>query len=70
MQDFTSQPAILRLSVHAQLSDDKEQLMASREISLREPMQQQSPYAGVVAANDAVAKALKEIVNLTLEHAR
>ena len=70
MQDFTVRVAMLSLSLHVQLSDDKDRVIVSREISLREPMHQQSPYAGVLAANEAAAKALQEIVGLLLENAR
>lgn len=71
MQDFTSEPATLRLSLRLQLSDDTaNRVVAIKEISLREPMQQKTPYAGVVAANDAAAKALQEIAGFVLEMAR
>lgn len=68
-QDFASEPAALRLSLRLRLSDSAaERLVATREISLREPMQQRTPYAGVVAANDAMAKALQEMARFVLEN--
>lgn len=67
-QDFTSEPAVLHLSLRFQLSDDAaNRIIATKEILLREPMQQRTPYAGVVAANDAAAKALKEMASFVLE---
>lgn len=62
-QDFTTEPATLRLALHFQLIDGaSNRVVATREILMREPMQQKAPEAGVVAANDAIAKALQEVV--------
>jgi cholesterol transport system auxiliary component len=67
-QDFTSEPATLQLSLRLQLSNDAaNRVIATKEISLREPMQQRTPYAGVVAANDATAKALQKVAEFVLE---
>jgi cholesterol transport system auxiliary component len=69
-QDFTSEAATLQLSLRFQLSDGAtNRVIATKEISLREPMQQKTPYAGVVAANDATAKALQELAKFVLEKA-
>jgi cholesterol transport system auxiliary component len=69
-QDFTSGPPALRLSLRLRLSDDTaNRLVATREITLREPMQQKAPYAGVIAANDATAKALLEVARFVLDKA-
>jgi cholesterol transport system auxiliary component len=69
-QDFTSEPAALRLSLRLRLSDDAaNRVIATKEISLREPMRQKTPYAGVVAANEATAKALQEVAKFVLEKA-
>lgn len=69
-QDFTTQPAELRLSLRLRLSDGAaDRVVATRDISLREPMQEATPYAGVVAANDATAKALREAARFVLEKA-
>jgi cholesterol transport system auxiliary component len=70
IQDFTSQPATLLLSLRLQLTDHTAtHVIATKEISLREPMQQKTPYAGVVAANEATAKALQEVAVFVLEEA-
>jgi cholesterol transport system auxiliary component len=67
-QDFTSEPAVLQLSLRFQLNDGAaNRVIATREISLHEPMQQKTPYAGVVAANNALAKALQELAGFVLE---
>jgi len=69
-QDFTAQPATVLLSVRVQLSDaSAAHVIAAKEISLREPMQQSTPYAGVTAANQATAKALQELAVFVLDTA-
>jgi len=70
VQDFTLVSASLRLSLQLRLSDyATDRVVATKEIALREPMLQKTPYAGVVAANDATARALQEIAAFVLEHA-
>ncbi len=70
VQDFSLEPATLRLTLHLRLTDDTaNRVVASKEISLSEPMREKAPYAGVVAANDAMAKALQEIAVFVLEKA-
>ena len=67
LQDFTSQPATLRLVLRAQLSDDATgRVIASREVVLREPLSQETAEAGVIAANRATARALQEVVTFVL----
>jgi cholesterol transport system auxiliary component len=61
-QDFTSQPATLQLTLRVQLTSvAANQVIGTKEISVREPMQERTPYAGAVAANDATAKALAQL---------
>lgn len=70
VQDFTPERAVLQLVLRLRLADGATgELLANREISLREPMQQRTPYAGVVAANDATATALREIAQFVLDNA-
>lgn len=70
-QDFSATPATLQLSLRFQLSDGAtNRIIATTEVSLREPMQQRTPYAGVVAANDATAKALQQLAKFVLEKIR
>jgi cholesterol transport system auxiliary component len=67
-QDFTSNPAALQLSMRFQLSaETTNQIVAAREISVREPMLERTPYAGVVAANNALAKLLRELAKFVIE---
>ena len=68
-QDFTTVPATLNFSLRVQLVDGaSNRIISSRVISLREPMLQETPYAGVVAANDATAQALQQIAGFVLEN--
>ncbi|WP_078085609.1 ABC-type transport auxiliary lipoprotein family protein [Microbulbifer mangrovi] len=68
MQDFTATPATLHLLLRVQLIDGKStRIIASRTISVYEPMLHVSPSAGVVAANDAAANALQETAQFVLE---
>ena len=69
-QDFTSDPATLDLSMRFQVSREAtNQIIATKEISVREPMREKTPYAGVVAANDATAKLLQELARFIVETA-
>ena len=66
--DFTSEPAALRLALRFQLSDGASgRIVATKDVEMREPMQQKTPYAGIVAGNDATAKALLELARFVLE---
>lgn len=68
--DFTSEPAALQLSLRFQLSEGAtDRIVAIKEVSIREPMREKTPYAGVVAGNDASAKALLELATFVLEKA-
>jgi cholesterol transport system auxiliary component len=68
--DFTSEPAAVQLSLRFELSEVAPgRIVAIKEISIREPMQQKTPYAGVIAANEATAKALLELARFVLDTA-
>ncbi|MBB5210500.1 ABC-type transport auxiliary lipoprotein family protein [Microbulbifer hydrolyticus] len=70
-QDFTSVPATLVFSLRVQLVDGtSNRVIAGETLSLREPMREETPYAGVVAANIAVANALRQVAEFVLEDAR
>jgi cholesterol transport system auxiliary component len=61
-QDFDVEPASFQLDLRVQLTiEPGNHVLATKEIRVREPMRQRTAYAGVVAANDATAKALKEL---------
>ena len=69
VQDFTQDAPVLRLSLRAVLSDEAaNRTIATREWTLREPMPHKSPAAGVLAANQAVARVLPELASFVLEH--
>jgi cholesterol transport system auxiliary component len=51
-----------------QLSDATSRIIATKSVSLQQPLDQESPYAGVVAANNTAAKALLEVAKFVLEN--
>jgi cholesterol transport system auxiliary component len=62
LQDFTAEPAALQLTLRVQLiAEAGNEVLGTKEISVREPMREKTPRAGAVAANDAMANALKEL---------
>jgi cholesterol transport system auxiliary component len=65
-QDFTTEPAAVRLSLRLQLSDSTGQIIATREIELREPLHEKTSYAGVIATNHVTAEALQEVAGFVL----
>ncbi len=68
-QDFTAEPPALRLSLRLQLSSEGANgKTVTREISIQEPMQAKTPGAGVIAANEATAKALQEVAGFLLQN--
>ena len=68
VQDFSSEPVVVRLSIRVQLINGKSnQLIADKKISLTETMQEKTPYAGVVASNEAMAKALQQTAGFVLD---
>ncbi|MFL9896636.1 ABC-type transport auxiliary lipoprotein family protein [Paraburkholderia fungorum] len=69
-QDFTSDPAMLQLTMRFYLSREAmNQVIATKELSVREPMRERNPYAGVVAANEAMVKLLRELARLVVDKA-
>lgn len=63
--DFTRNPAMLNLTVFAQLiSTSSNRLLAAREFSVSEPVMQANPYGGVMAANRAARIVLRQIAEL------
>jgi len=70
-QDFTLCPAMVRLTLRAQLSRGMtQQILATQEFSIQEPILQKTPYAGVIAANHATAKMIQELAEFTLSKAK
>jgi cholesterol transport system auxiliary component len=69
-QDFTSEAATLQLAMRIYLSREAtNQIIATKELSVREPMSERNPYAGVVAANEAMPKLLRELAKFVVEKA-
>jgi cholesterol transport system auxiliary component len=69
-QDFTSDAPTLRLAMRFQLVDAaSSKVVATRELSATEPMKEKSPYAGVVAANEATARLLRDAARFVLDSA-
>ena len=69
-QDFTSQPPTLLLALRFQLTRGAaNEVIASKEVTLRESMRERTPYAGAVAANDAMANALQQLAEFVLANA-
>jgi cholesterol transport system auxiliary component len=60
IQDYSTSPPVLRLGLRLQLFDASGRPIAGRDIVEQETMRDARAYAGVVAANDAVANALRE----------
>ena len=57
------------LVLRFQLTDyEPKQVGATKEITVREPMQQKTSYAGVIAANRATADALRQAAEFVLEN--
>lgn len=68
IQDFTPKSAALVLSLRLQLAGyGASEVIATRDISVREPMAQRNSRSGVLAANLATAKALQQMAEFVLE---
>jgi cholesterol transport system auxiliary component len=69
-QDFTTEPAMLQLAMRISLSRDAtNQVVATKELSVSQPMSERNPYAGVVAANEALPKLLRGLAEFVVETA-
>ncbi len=69
-QDFTTEPPVMRIAMRFELVSEKsDRVLATKELDVRQPMQEKTPYAGVVAANQASAKLLREVAGFVLEKA-
>lgn len=68
IQEFTPQSATLVLSLRLQLAGyGAGRVIATRNISVREPIPQRNSGSGVAAANRATAKALRQMADFVLE---
>lgn len=67
-QDFTSKPAMLKLAMRFSLSREAtNQIIATKELSIQEPMTDRNAHAGVVAANEAISNALRELASFIID---
>ena len=70
-QDFSQNPSVERLKVRAQLiRAGTSNIIATKEFSVAIPAPQNTPYSGVVAANQATAHMLKELSEFCLRSIR
>ena len=70
-QEFTASPSRVRVTLRAQLIDSlRRSVVASREIEATQPAASDDPYGGVVAANEAVARAVGELAAFAADAAR
>jgi len=70
VQDFSQEPPVLRLALRVRLGDEAaNRVLGTREIRVARPLREKTPGAGVAAANDAVAQALREVAAFVLENA-
>jgi len=67
-QDFTHRTPMLFMSVRAQLFKmSTNQVIATKQFSIEQPIPQESPYGGVYAANQATEIILKQIALFCLK---
>ena len=61
---------MLQLAMRFYLSREAtNQVIWTKELSVREPMRERNPDAGVAAANEAIAKILRELARFVIEKA-
>ena len=68
--DFTAEPAVVRLLVRVELRQGEDRAIATREFEVRQPMSAKSPYAGVAAANEAAVRVLRDIAAFVVANTR
>jgi cholesterol transport system auxiliary component len=69
-QDFTSEPAMLQLAMRVSLGrEETNQAVATKELLVSQPIKEKNPYAGVVAANEAMRTLLRELAKFVVEKA-
>jgi cholesterol transport system auxiliary component len=68
--DFTSEPATFNLAIRISLARNAtNEVVGTRELSVRQPMPEKTPYAGVMAANEAMPKLLREVAEFVIKNA-
>lgn len=66
VQDFAGRPPQLRLALRITLGDPA-RVLATRDLAFAEPMRAENAPAGVEAANQAVAQALRAIAQVVVD---
>jgi cholesterol transport system auxiliary component len=70
IQDYARTPPMLKLAIRVELLGPSGHFLAGRAFPEHEPLRERTPYAGVVAANAALARALRSIAELVVEQPR
>jgi cholesterol transport system auxiliary component len=70
LQDHTANPPVLRLALRIQLFGAAGEAIGGRDIRRDQPLLEPTPYAGVVAANNATALALRDAAQFVLDAVR
>ena len=70
-QDFLQHPSVIRFKVRAQLSNAAtNRVLAAQEFHVVQPVRQNTPYGGVLAANAAAAKILEQLAVFSAMNAK
>ena len=70
LQDFADRPSRARITLRAQLVDSaSRRVLATREFDAAEPAPSDDAYGGVLAANQALERLLRQIVDFAAEQA-
>jgi cholesterol transport system auxiliary component len=70
VQDHSSSTPVLRLGLRAELLGPSGQPLGTTDIEVQERIAEKTPYAGVIAANSALANALLGVAQFVLAHVR
>lgn len=70
VQDYTVSPPALRLALRLQMLGASGRPVAGDDITVHETMREATPYAGVIAANEALTKALRRATRFVVDSAR
>jgi len=70
VQDHTISPPVLRIALRLDLLGGSGRPIAGRDIAVQETMREATPYAGVIAANHALAKVLRMAAQFVLTSTR
>ncbi|EKD54844.1 MAG: hypothetical protein ACD_60C00038G0006 [uncultured bacterium] len=67
--DYTHYPGVFYLTVRAQITNmATNKIIATQEFSVSEPIYQETPYAGVAAANTATKKLLRALADFCVRN--